>query len=265
MVARAGAGHRSGRTVAPLGAILRSRIRQPQFYWFLGHFLTLYHCARFHLAIFSVQSQRLHYGWILFYVTATYGIVLYQFYKSGQLQWSTLSENLAQMDNLQYFLVFSVLLTLFLISKGHAMLSNATYSPAIFALFHSLNYFKENLLPFLPLRQHMKSGANQIITVFISRYNGPFLVMAQVFEIVCAVRCAVLKLPLAVLSLRLYSVATALAYLKFFQLRYKQNSTLRKLFDERVLTTVDALVATRVPQWTPLWGSVKNKVKYFLS
>lgn len=179
---------------APLLTVLRARVRQPQFYWFLGHFLTLYHFIRFHLAVYSFASQRYHYTRILFYISATYAIVLYQFYKSGQLQLGHLRPQLRRLDNLQYFCMLAVL---YLCSLSGSMVSGALYSPVIFSLFHCLNYFKENLLPFLPVTPLVSAVVNNKIARFIGNYNERFLQMAQVFEIMCGCRSGLLGLPVS--------------------------------------------------------------------
>lgn len=248
---------------APFMHILRLRLRQPQFYWFLGHLMSMYHFIRFHLAFFSSSSQKYHYGRFLLYVTVTYGIVLYQFYKSGQLQRKNFMLQLRQLDNLQYFCMVAVL---YVCSLGGAMVNSALYSPVIFSLFHCCNYFKENLLPFMPLQPILKSTLNQRITFFIQRYNGSFLQMAQVFEIMCGVRSGLLGLPIATVSLlagfsvqRISNLIALLAYVCFFKLRYLRSETIRLLTGQYV-GRMDGYVHSNVPSMAPKWQGYKQLV-----
>ena len=253
------------RPVASFRAMLRSRVKQPQFYWFLGHFLTLYHFVRFHLALLSVRSQLYHYKMSLFCISVTYGIVLYQFYKGGQLKLSThnLRHNLRTMDNLQYFIMLTTLWFCAVVSNS-IVLNGVTYSPVIYSLFHCLNYFKENLLPFLPLNSQVKGLVNQYITAFISSYNAQFLAMAQVIEIICSLRSGLMDLPVALLwSLRRFDIKalckvwSIVTYIWFFKLRYVQNERIRQI-TAQYIAQLEQLLATKLsPRFMDLWMSYK--------
>lgn len=246
----AGIGEGNRRPTAPLLTVLKARVRQPQFYWFLGHFLTLYHFVRFHLAMYSFRSQRYHYTRILFYISTTYAIVLYQFFKSGQLKLGNLWPQLRRLDNLQYFCMLALL---FLCSLAGATVSGALYSAVIFSLFHSLNYFKENLLPFLPLAPLVKAVINNKIALFIQNHNERYLQMAQVFEIMCGFRCGLFGLPLGLVRLlvrfssrNLASVIAMFGYLWFFKLRFQQTQSMRTILGQFIFK-IDSYVNTRLP------------------
>lgn len=257
------------RATAPLLTILRSRIKQPQFYWFLGHFLTLYHFIRFHLSFFSLKSQEYHYSRILLYISVTYAIVLYQFYKSGQLKMANFVPQLKQLDNLQYF---SMLTILFVCSQSGAMVNGSLYSPVIFSLFHSLNYFKENLLPFLPLQPLLKAVINNKISLFIQNYNEKFLQMAQVFEIMCGVRSGLVVLPIACFKVlirfntqNLATVVALTSYVCFFKLRFMQSESIRLMMNQYVYK-LDTYVNSRLPpQLAMKWQGYKHLVKILFS
>lgn len=252
---------------APLLTVLRARVRQPQFYWFLGHFLTLYHFIRFHLAVYSFASQKYHYTRILFYISATYAIVLYQFYKSGQLQLGQLRPQLRRLDNLQYFCMLAVL---YLCSLSGSMVSGALYSPVIFSLFHCLNYFKENLLPFLPVTPLVRAVVNNKIARFIGNYNERFLQMAQVFEIMCGCRSGLLGLPVSLFRVLVRfsaqnaaSVGAMLTYVWFFKLRYLQSESMRLIVGQYV-ARIDLYVNTRLsPQVASIWHAYKQLATAF--
>ncbi|AGO11489.1 AaceriABR219Wp [[Ashbya] aceris (nom. inval.)] len=249
--------------VEPPSGVLWSKIKQPQFYWFLGHFLTLYHYGCYTLS-FRQAAIRYQYGSILFYVAVTYGIVLYQFYKSGQLKPSTLKVQIRTLDNLQYFV-----LTLVLWTCRHAkIISTATMSPVIFALFHSINYFKESLLPLLPLQAATKTALAGRISFFITNYNERFLMIAQNSEFVTLVQ-VLLLLPVdcTVLLLRftttnLLKVLAVVTYAWFFKLRYLQSPQMKAMvhtYDVRA----DQLVRQSLPQLLPYWLHVKHLVLRF--
>ena len=255
----------SGRPQAPFLTLLRSRVRQPQFYWFLGHFLTLYHFVRFHLSFWSYESQRHHYSMVLLYISITYAIVLYQFYKSGQLkifEYKSLLKQVKSLDNLQYFLILSVL---FVCSSFGTMINGSLYSPVIFSLFHCLNYFKENLLPFLALNSVLKNVVNNNITSFISNYNSNFLQMAQFFEIICCLRVGLLSLPINFLKLTVLfrfnsrtisNIIACSCYICFFKLRFLQSQSTKLLLNQSLIK-IEALIPLQFHQQ---WHLFKNLV-----
>ncbi|AJV55569.1 Per33p [Saccharomyces cerevisiae YJM1342] len=258
------------RPMAPFGTIIKSRIKQPQFYWFIGHFLTIFNFIQFHLSITSKQNQLSCYKRSLFYISVTYAIVLYQFFKSDQLKFNftLLRQEMKKLDNLQYF---AMLFILFLLSQFNIIISGSLYSPVIFSIFHFLNYFKENLLPFLPLIPlNLKNLLNSKITVFIQNYNGFFLQMAQVFEIICGLRVGLFLVPFNffLLLVRRANVSfevvgtmlAGLTYVWFFKLRYLQSESMRQIFKQYVLR-LDAYVSRTLPPYcSRLWNGYKNFV-----
>ncbi|CAB4254140.1 similar to Saccharomyces cerevisiae YLR064W PER33 Protein that localizes to the endoplasmic reticulum with some nuclear pore complex association [Maudiozyma barnettii] len=257
------------RSRASFRVMIKSRIKQPQFYWFLGHFFTLYHFIRFHLSLFSVRSQIYHYKMSLFYISITYGIVLYQFYKSGQLKMDTTSlrHKIKTLDNLQYFIMLTALWICSVMTDS-IVLNGVTYSPVIYSLFHCLNYFKENLLPFLPINSSLKNLINNNITRFISSYNAQFLAMAQVIEIICSLRSGLIDLPMALFRfltrfnltsiLKLWSIVI---YIWFFKLRYLQNAKIREI-TAQYIQQLDQLLVTKLPQnILTKWYAYKHIIK----
>ncbi|CCH59862.1 hypothetical protein TBLA_0C00460 [Henningerozyma blattae CBS 6284] len=243
--------------VIPFSTILRSRVKQPQFYWFLGHFFTLYHFIRFHLSFYSRDLQRYHYKFLLLNISLTYAIVLYQFYKSDQLNSKNIRTQLRKLDNLQYFLILTIL---FIISFFfNIVLSGAIYSPVIFSLFHCLNYFKENLLPFLPyLSKIVKITINNKISGFISSYNEIFLQMAQTLEILCGLRCGLINLPILILKfftiefgspIVLIHIFTVFSYVWFFKLRLIQSQHFKTVLFHLNNKFNQMIPASALPFW----------------
>ena len=229
-----------------LATIMRSRLRQPQFYWFLGHVMTLYHFLRLHLSLFSVSNQRYHYNRSLLYIIISFGIVLYQFIRSKQLNASNFFINLYKLDNLQYFILYSILYLLNNLSGQKIMLNGGTISPAIYSLFHILNYFKENLLPYLYMIPQ-RSMISSLITMFISNYNGKCLILAQTWEIILMFRYVIMSVPVIFLKILINLIIfhkfdgllfgqliMILSYIKFIKWRYVANKQFSMIFNEMV-------------------------------
>lgn len=240
--------------------ILKSRIKQPQFYWFLGHALSIYHFIRYQLAIFSFKSQLYHYTILTIFISFTYGIVLYQFFKSGQLKINTLRIQLRKLDNLQYFII-SIVLAIFAIFTNN-ILSMAIYSPIIFSIFHCLNYFKENLLPFLPIQTILKNTISNKIDFFITNYNQQCLQLAQYCEIICCVKNGMYELPIQIIKDTIMGkiflidskIILIIIYVYFFKLRYIQNEQYKL-----ILIQMENTFVTRIPiQYRHLWIMYKT-------
>lgn len=252
--------------------ILKSRVRQPQFYWFLGHVMILYHFIQFHLSIFSVNSQRYHYNRTLLYIIITFGIVLYQFIRSKQLNFNNFWLNLQKLDNLQYFTLYSILYGLNVISGGKIILNGGIMSPTIFAIFHVLNYFKENLLPYMnmiPQRQLISVWINQ----FITQSNEKCLIMAQSWEIIIMFRYLIMNLPIILLKFILKlvfkqkidmfnmgQIIMIISYIKFIRWRYLANKQYAMIFNE-MLKRVEILIRQYgYGQFLPIWYQLKEIV-----
>lgn len=265
-------GARGARTPVPFKTVMRLRVRQPQFYWFLGHVMILYHFIQFHLSIFSVTSQRFHYGRSLIYIIITYGIVLYQFIRSKQLNWGNFIISLKKLDNLQYFTLYSMLYLLNIISGGKIILNGGIISPTIFAIFHVLNYFKENLLPYLTMiPQH--NSLSSIIGQFIKRYNEKCLLVAQSWEIILMFRYLVMSVPMNLLSLlgsaiifqrfqlvSLGKLIMVVIYIRFIRWRYLANKQFATIFDEMIRRLEMLLTQFSNGQFLPIWNQIKNTV-----
>lgn len=271
-------GHTAGgsqRQQMSFGTIMKSRIRQPQFYWFLGHVMTLYHFLKLHLSLFNVNNQRYHYNRSLLYIIISFGIVLYQFIRSKQLNISNFFINLYKLDNLQYFTLYSILYLLNNLSGQKIILNGGIISPAIFSLFHILNYFKENLLPYLnmiPQRQMISS----LISMFISNYNEKCLILAQSWEIILMFRYVIMSVPLTLLKFLISLIVfqrfngllfgqliMILTYIKFIKWRYIANKQFSLIFNEMVRRMELLLNQYANGQFVfilPLWNQIKQTI-----
>ncbi|CAL9729468.1 hypothetical protein MOUN0_G07492 [Monosporozyma unispora] len=265
-------GRSTNRTPVPFSVIMRSRVRQPQFYWFLGHVMILYHFIQFHLSIFNVTSQRLHYGRSLLYIIITYGIVLYQFIRSKQLTWGNFISSLKKLDNLQYFTLYLILYLLNVASNGKIILNGGIISPTIFASFHVLNYFKENLLPYLTMIPN-RNLISSYIGTFIKNYNEKCLIVAQSWEIILMFRYLIMSIPMIILTIiwnliiyqRLNGIAMGklimvLVYIRFIRWRFLAKKQFATIFNEMIRRFEMGLTQYSNGQFLPIWNQIKQFV-----
>lgn len=250
------------RPVAPFMTVMQSRIKQPQFFWFLGHFMVLYHGLKIHMRLFGLGNADYHYRWSLVYLSITYGIVLYQFVKSGQLgfQLSTIRKRLHELDTLQYFVL---LMSLYFLSFGGFIDLNILNSLHIYSFFHCINYFKDNLLPFISvIPMTSRTALTKLITDFIAQSNRMSLRIAHDFEM-----CCVLSLSIRVVYYALAMLTSgtsrcrfvgALIYVWFFKLRYIQNQQLRIDVDNKVAMVESSAYLSQHPVLHNLWFQAKS-------
>ncbi|KAL6941942.1 hypothetical protein ACO0QE_003105 [Hanseniaspora vineae] len=165
-----------------------------QFYWFLGHALTVIHFTFYSIPFNVLYLIGPHYHQVacLLSILVTYGIVILQFFKYQKIKKNsnfdvTLSlqffHNIIQLDNFQYF--FSTL-TMFLISiafnRNNALKlipNSVLLSPTIYSLFHCLNYICKNNSSFT-----YKCPPNILahFEKFITNYNAKSVRLAQILE-----------------------------------------------------------------------------------
>lgn len=255
------------RPVAPLSAVFRTKLKQPQFYWFLGHTLCLYYYIQYMLS-FREQSVKTNYRKIMLYTVISYGIVLHQYVKSKQLrfQWSNLKQQIRQLDNLQYFTLSIVLLICSL--SGGKTLTQTESSMVIYSLFHALNYFKENVLPFIPMNPMLKGSLSNKISYFITNFNGSFFHAAVMSELVTMCKVC-LMLPIQLISVlitfnakSLFTLLSIWAYAVFFKLRYNQSEQMRLLCNQNQMM-IENFISTRLPMFMDKWLGIKHLAKVF--
>lgn len=257
----------AARPTSSFGSVLRAKSKQPQFYWFLANAFCLYYYVQYMLS-FREHSIKTNHRKILICMVISYGIVLHQYVKSKQLtfQWANLKQQIRQLDNLQYFTLSVVLLTCSL--GGGKTLSGTESSMAIYSLFHALNYFKENVLPFIPINPMLKGSLSNKITSFITTYNAAFFQVAVSLELGAMFKWfPTLPIRLLVLLVRfdassLFTLLSIWTYATFFKLRYNQSEQMRILCNERQVA-LEQLIATRVPALMDKYLGVKHLAKVF--
>lgn len=247
--------------MAPFMTVMQSRIKQPQFFWFLGHFMVLYHGLKIHMRLFGFGNAEYHYRWSLVYLSITYGIVLYQFVKGGQLgfQLSTIRKRLHELDTLQYFVL---LMSLYFLSFGGFIDLNILNSLHIYSFFHCINYFKDNLLPFISvIPLGTRTALTRNITSFIESSNRLCLKVAHDFEMCCVLSLSVRALYYAVAMMTADTKCRfigALIYVWFFKLRYIQNQQLRSDVDSKVVMVESSPYLRMYPSVQQLWYRTKT-------
>ena len=158
------------------------------------------------------------------------------------------------------------------------MLNGGIISPAIFSLFHILNYFKENLLPYLYMIPQ-RSMISSLITMFISNYNEKCLILAQTWEIILMFRYVIMSVPMIFLrilinliifqkfdGLSLGRLVMILSYIKFIKWRYVANKQFSMIFNEmvrRIELLLNQYANGQLVFLLPLWNQTKQIiVKY---
>ena len=212
---------------------------------------------------FRKDSVRTNYMKVLAFSVISYGIVLHQYVKSKQLkfEWSNLKLQMLQLDNLQYFTLSLVLLVCSLF--GGEPIGQSITSMVIYSLFHALNYFKENVLQFIPISAILKASLSNKISFFTTQFNGSFFQAALISELTTMCRVC-LTLPFDSLSLlmrfnigSLLTMLSIWSYAIFFKLRFKQNEQMR-LLCAQLQAKVDHTVATRFPMLMDKWTGMKH-------
>lgn len=254
----------STRPVAPFSTILRGKLKQPQFYWFLSHGLSVYYYIHYMLS-FRGDAVRTNYRKVLLCTVIGYGIVLHQYVRSKQLRFEVgnLKKQVRHLDNLQYFLLALVLMLCSWV--GGSPVPRSLSSIVIYSLFHALNYFNQNILVYLPLNPILKTSLSNRITAFTTQYNEPFFYGALVSEFIAMV-AVYLALPSNMFSLLFTfnsgSLATLFSfwtYAVFFKLRYNDTEKLRILCRDNGLRA-DNAVATRFPMLMTKWMGIKHLI-----
>lgn len=165
-----------------------------QFYWFLGHALTVFHFAFYSIPFNVLYLIGPHYHQVacLLSILGTYGIVILQFFKYQKIKKNSnfdvtynlkFFHKIIQLDNFQYF--FSTLI-MFLISiafnRNNALKlipNSVLLSPTIYSLFHCLNYICKNNSAFT---YQCPPNILAYFEKFITNYNAKSVRLAQILE-----------------------------------------------------------------------------------
>ncbi|EGV63608.1 hypothetical protein CANTEDRAFT_114576 [Yamadazyma tenuis ATCC 10573] len=247
---------------------LTSLCRTQQFYWFLGHLLTVVlFISNLAESIFS--SNLKYYRMCLFSVIVTYVIVIKQIHFKNRttIKNFTVAKFLKD-ENAQYF-ILSV--WFYLVSYKIGKVSGALYSFVIYSIFHILSYFQSNILAYLSIGIQQEQKINNLIKRFVSQFNQYALMMAANSEIFIVISLALYS-PL--LMLRIFSqlpyivihFATLAIMIGFLKLRYT-NST----FTRQILTQYDMkiqqVLATmpQLQQFLVIYTNIKHSIIGYLA
>ncbi|KAI9098834.1 hypothetical protein DFS34DRAFT_580149 [Phlyctochytrium arcticum] len=228
----AGAHPQQQAVVLPLTARVSKLVLTAQFLWFLGHLATVTATV---LYLFFARGSpsaaakiyaRAYYGTLL-----SYGIIMYKAHGIPQINTSYLQAVLRD-ENTQYFLL--ALIWAFTRPFGVSLIPYA-----VFSLFHSLNYFRSELLPtLLPAStSSITPKIQDMILRFVRNYQSRALRLvayAEVFAI----------LPWAVFGILwgATSFVTALFYVRFLAFRNVMSPLTKQAFGDLRAKT-DAVAA----------------------
>lgn len=198
----------------------------------------------------------------------TYLIVLFQIFKSSKLNLLN-PKNLLLNDNFQY-LSLSIVWYLF---SNKVIISGGLIPFLIYSIFHSLNYFKNYILPILPnLNQQLKKNISISINNLIVKYNEQSLVAASNLEILIfgqqlvSFLIQLIKIFRLDIGLILIKAFILFQYILFLKLRYKQSKQTKLLIDGYLYKTDVFFNSGRLPMNLNVqYNDLKQKVNAFLS
>ncbi|KND01524.1 uncharacterized protein SPPG_03323 [Spizellomyces punctatus DAOM BR117] len=174
--ASSGAGT-SATPVAPLGARLSKLVLSAQFVWFLGHLVTVIQATLYILSMWNSAKSARNYSKAYYGIILSYGIIMYKAHGIPQFN-SVYFQRLMRDENSQYFL----LALLWCTSKPLAV----TLLPYfVFSLFHSVNYFRSEILPALlpPSTSTVTPRLQELILKFVKEYQSRALRVVAYAEV----------------------------------------------------------------------------------
>lgn len=241
-----------------------------QFYWFLGHvFAIIFFCFYQVLLIFSATKSLKYYKFTLLSILVTYVIVIKQIYlRKGSLANIGIAK-LIRDENVQYFALASVL---YLASFKLGAITGAIYSFVIFALFHVLTYFQNNLLSIVVRNLRTQQYINSAINQFTLNFNQQALVIAANSEVILLIM-SVFLLPTSVIYNLLFrrdivyvlvKVGVSAAILVFVKFRFDSNQYTKMVVQQFDSKATEFLVKLNNPSVSSLYNVTfkANLLKY---
>lgn len=157
------------------------------FWWFFGQ-CSIILCTILHTINSLFSSSRSIYDLGLISILATYGIVIGQVHFKGKQISAILKVfqspqgRLAFLrdDNVQYFILATVI---YLSKDIVGQVSGCLFPYAIYAVFHSIGYFQQQLLPVLPYSFEAKQRIDSSLTHAGAFYSERAMVLACTAEI----------------------------------------------------------------------------------
>ncbi|KAG5421959.1 hypothetical protein I9W82_001052 [Candida metapsilosis] len=175
----------SGSPAQQLTALFKTQ----QFYWYLGHvFAIIFFVLSSLTAMLFRQAASLKYfRFTLLSIIVTYLIVLKQVYIKRSAPKLSIAR-LSRDENVQYLSLAVIFYIASYILDTPAQ--TVLYSYIIFAVFHALTYFQNNLLSIAIPSIDAQQRVNAAINNFTTQFNQPALSAASSVEIVLAVMSA---------------------------------------------------------------------------
>ncbi|KAI5961978.1 hypothetical protein KGF57_001517 [Candida theae] len=241
-------------------------LKTQQFYWYLGHVFAIIFFALSSLSgiLFRQAASLRYYRFTLLSIIVTYLIVLKQVYlkRSGQ---KATTARLIGDENVQYLSLAVVFyLASFILDN---QVQTVLYSYIIFAVFHALTYFQNNLLTVLIPSVATQQRVNSAINNFTTQYNQPALSAASSVEIVLAVMSAfdvLISTFWVLLKWNIVQYATKVVLLAavvvFIKLRYEGNQFTKAAVGQLDQTANGYVNQLNSPQLTQKYFGYREKL-----
>lgn len=264
-------------TGTPFLTQVRQLAATSQFYWYISHVSAIWFMTWAVIGSMTAgnRSPRAigNYQWSIGSIIVTYLIVIRQTYK-GQSISVLFSQptKLVRDENIQY-LVLAILLRLFS-SPVYGGVNTITLQPfCIFAMFHSLQYFRNNLLPFISvIEPSTRQQVSSKITSFVKNYHETCLTIAANMELLVGLSYSfeLLRMLLFFQLLQpsyfvqnLKTVVLWAAYIVFNKFRYEENRYTQGLVNNYDTKLCQVLYNDRLP--APLRNAFQRARQLFIS
>ncbi|CAI5758928.1 unnamed protein product [Candida verbasci] len=242
-------------------------LKTQQFYWFLGHvFAVLFFILNTLTSFFNPRSSLGYYKFALASIILTYGIVIKQVHFKTNF---TISRRLLRDENVQYLLLASIfLIASFKIGQIHSSL----YSFEIFAVFHILTYFQNQLLGVFISNIRAQQRLNSIINNFTTKFNQPALFAASNSEIILLLICGFNLIPMFLLLIFRRNFIDFAIHLFLFgsivvfnKLRFDSNQYTKVVVEQMDAKVNQILLQLNNANLLNLYTNVKNQAIVYLN
>ncbi|KAL6453196.1 POM33 Nucleoporin POM33 [Candida maltosa Xu316] len=241
-------------------------IKTQQFYWFLGHvFAILFFVVSLITGFFRPSSSLHYYRFSLLSIIVTYLIVIKQIYFKTRFNFATSGARLLRDENVQYL---SLALVLYLSSFVIGQTGSSLYSFIIFAVFHTLTYFQNHLLPVFVGELATQQRISGAITNFTSKFNQPALFAAANAEIILLLITGIQLIPSALFLLYKWNLGFFAVQVFVFAtivLRFDSNQYTKTVVEQMDLKVSQTLVQLNRPQLSQVYHNIRNNAIKYLS
>ncbi|ODV60129.1 uncharacterized protein ASCRUDRAFT_36456, partial [Ascoidea rubescens DSM 1968] len=251
-----------------------------QFYWYLGHLMEVFSMVSFTVSNFLPSpissTSKFFYTLSIFSIILTYSIVILKTYPLGFVK--TLFSNPLKIinDNNVQYLLLSIFF--YLNFKIQSLIQGSLYPFTIYSVFHSLNYFRDLILPILPLiNTNLKTNINTKINYLIKNYYETSLTIAANSELIIIFQL-VMDIIKKFVILFIYRNTLLISeifklffitsfYLIFIKIRYNQNNYMKNVvntYDYKINVFLSS--NQRIPSFIQnFWYSIRHMIIFYLS